>query len=109
MAWSSDVLTDKLHPRFDTKILSKKVRLIHQCLQYFNPLTPGTFCQKCIFWTFWWFLRAELDQISFNLVENALATRQLALLATRITFYHISLGMRKMDEKVTYVFRLLDF
>ena len=19
----------------------------------FNPLTPGTFCQKCIFWTFW--------------------------------------------------------
>ena len=20
-----------------------------------NPLTPGTFCQKCIFLTFWWF------------------------------------------------------
>ena len=21
-----------------------------------NPLTPGTFCKKCDFWTFWWFL-----------------------------------------------------
>ena len=21
-----------------------------------NPLTPGTFCKKCVFWTFWWFL-----------------------------------------------------
>ena len=21
-----------------------------------NPLTPGTFCRKCIFWTFRWFL-----------------------------------------------------
>ena len=20
-----------------------------------NPLTPGAFCQKCVFWTFWWF------------------------------------------------------
>ena len=20
-----------------------------------NPLTPETFCQKCVFWTFWWF------------------------------------------------------
>ena len=18
-----------------------------------NPLTPGTFCKKCVFWTFW--------------------------------------------------------
>ena len=33
-------------------------------------------------------LRLDLSQISFNLVENAFATRQLALLATRIAFYH---------------------
>ena len=23
---------------------------------HINPLTPGAFCQKCVFWTFWWFL-----------------------------------------------------
>ena len=23
---------------------------------FINPLTPGTFCKKCVFWTFWWFL-----------------------------------------------------
>ena len=33
-AWCSDVLADKLHPRFDMKLLSKKVQLIRQCLQY---------------------------------------------------------------------------
>ena len=32
-------------------------------------------------------LRLDLGQISFNLVENAFATRQLALLATCIAFY----------------------
>ena len=37
-------------------------------------------------------LRLDFDQISFNLVENALATRQLALLATRIAFYTFWLG-----------------
>ena len=34
-------------------------------------------------------LRLDLGQISFYLVENAFASRQLALLATRITFYDI--------------------
>ena len=32
-------------------------------------------------------LRLDLGQISFNLVENAFATRQPTLLATKITFY----------------------
>ena len=35
-AWCPDVLADKPHPRFDMKILSKKVRLIRQCLQYIS-------------------------------------------------------------------------
>ena len=35
MVWCTDVLADKPHPRFDAKILSKKMRLIHRCLQYF--------------------------------------------------------------------------
>ena len=30
-AWCPDVLTDKPHPQFDTKILGKKVRLIRRC------------------------------------------------------------------------------
>jgi len=33
MAWCPDVLADKPHPQFDTKILSKKVRLICRCLR----------------------------------------------------------------------------
>ena len=45
-------------------------------------------------------LRLDLGHISFNLGENALAARQLAFLATKLLF---------LDEKVTYVFRLLDF
>ena len=31
-----DVLTDKLHPRFDRNILNKKVRLIRRCLRYLD-------------------------------------------------------------------------
>ena len=68
-------------------------------------------------------LSLDLGQISFNLVENEFATRQLALLATRITFYcpfydfydllaractEIKI-LRFLDKKVTYVFRLFDF
>ena len=34
LAWCPDVLADKPHPGFDTKILSKKVRLICRCLRY---------------------------------------------------------------------------
>ena len=34
-------------------------------------------------------LNLDLGQISFNLVQNAFATRQLALLATSIAFYDI--------------------
>ena len=45
--------------------------------------------------------RLALGQISFNLVANALATRQLALLATRIAFYDIL--------ALACVFRLFDF
>ena len=64
-------------------------------------------------------LRLDLGQISFNLVEDAFATRQLALLATTcsITFYEIlaqacteiKILDEFLDKKVTYVFRLIDF
>ena len=58
-------------------------------------------------------LRLDLGQISFSVVENAFATRQLAVLATRIAFEGISFssGMRRnqnFDEKVIYGVRLFE-
>ena len=51
----------------------------------------------------------DLGQISFDPVENAFVTQQLAFLAGRIAFYHIltraSAEIKLLDEKVTYVLR----
>ena len=54
-----------------------------------NPLTPGAFCKKHNFLDILAVFRLDFGQISFNLVENAFATRQLAVLATSIAFYDI--------------------
>ena len=54
-----------------------------------NPLTPWAFCKKMRFLDILMVFRLDLGQISFNLVENAFATRQLASLATGIAFYDI--------------------
>ena len=61
-------------------------------------------------------LNLDIGQISFNLVQNAFATRQLALLATSIAPYDILARwcaeiniLRFLEEKVTYVLRLFDF
>ena len=61
--------------------------------------------------------KLNLGQISYNPVENAFATLQLAFLATSIAFYHIMTRactemriLREfLDRKVTYIFRLFDF
>ena len=60
--------------------------------------------------------RLDFGQISFNLVENVFATRQLAVLATNIAFYDILARacaeikiLRFLEEKETYVLRLFDF
>ena len=42
-----------------------------------NPLTPATFCKKCIFWTFWCFLswisaKLALIQSKMRLQHNSL-------------------------------------
>ena len=49
---SPDVLADKSHPQFDTKILSKKVRLIRRCLRYFVIISNYIllFFQQLILW-----------------------------------------------------------
>jgi len=51
-----------------------------------NPLTPGAFCKKRVFLDILAVFRLDFGQISLNLVENAFATRQLAVLATSIAF-----------------------
>ena len=53
--------------------------------------------------------RLDLGQISFNLVENAFATQQLALLATSTVFYNILAQVCTKIKIVTYIFRLFDF
>ena len=54
--------------------------------------------------------RLDLGQITFNLVKNALASRQLVVLATGIAFCdilrHFDSGMRRNQN---YVLRLFDF
>ena len=75
-----------------------------------NPLTPGAFCKKCSFLTFWWFLAGSQPNISFNLADNAFATQQLAFLAIGILFYISTRAwtetkiLRIFDKKVTHVF-----
>ena len=63
-------------------------------IREFSPLTPGAFCKKNAFFGHFGGCRKaagrlDLRQISFNPVENAFATQQLAFLATSIAFYHI--------------------
>ena len=55
-----------------------------------NPLTTGAFFAKNAFLDILVVFRLDLGQISFNLVENAFATRQLALFVTRIAFFNFS-------------------
>ena len=81
-----------------------------------NPSTPGTFCKKCVFWTFWWFLgwiSAKLPLIRWKM---RLQLNSLPFLPPASRFSPLWLGHAKkskfwefLGEKVTYVFRLFDF
>ena len=54
--------------------------------------------------------KLDLHQRSFNPVENAFATQQLAFLATSIAFYHIATrAWPEIKNFETYVLRLFDF
>ena len=87
--------------------ISKTFRLMILTAFYLNPLTPGAFCQKRIFWTFWRFSGLDMGQISSNLLKKAFATWQHALLSTSITFlWHFCSGMRRNQN---FVFRLFHF
>jgi len=52
--------------------------------------------------------KLDFGQISFNLVKNAFATQQLAVLAPSIAVFDI-LARVCAEEKVTYVLKLFDF
>ena len=52
--------------------------------QTVNPLTPKLFAKNHAFLEILAVFRLDFGQISFNLVENAFATRQLAVLAPSI-------------------------
>ena len=78
-----------------------------------NLLTPvQSFLPNMHFLDILVVFRLNLNQISFNLVENAFATRQLALLATSIAFYNslaqacteIKILRQFLEEKVTHIF-----
>ena len=74
---------------------------------YLNPLTPGAFCQKRIFWTFWRFSGLDMGQISSNLLKKAFATWQRAFLSTSIAFY--DMFARACAEILKFSFRLSFF
>ena len=77
--------------------------------EIFHPLTPGAFCKKMRFLDILVVFRLDLGQISFNPIENAFATQQLAFLTTSIAFYHIVTRSCAEIEKVTNFFRLFKF
>ena len=77
-----------------------------------NPLTPGAFCEKGISWTFWWFLGWISAKLALIWSKMQLHPDSLALLPLASRFATFRLGhahKSKFWEKVTYVFRLLDF
>ena len=65
----------------------------------FNPFTPGIL-RKVRFLNILVIIRLDLGQITFNPVENAFATQQLAFLATNV----VDSGIRRNKN-----FRLFDF
>ena len=78
-----------------------------------KPIDTWNFLPKLRFFDVLVVLRLVVGQISFSLVENAFATRRLAVLATRIAYEDIvaraGAEIQFLDEKVTYGFRLFDF
>ena len=80
-----------------------------------NPLTPGTFCKKCVFWTFWWFLawisaKLPLIRSKMRLQHNSLPFSPPASRFSTLWLGHAqeSKFWEFLGEKVTYAFRFLE-
>ena len=77
--------------------------------QIFNPLTPGTFRKKCVFWTFWWFLNWISTKLPLIWLKMHLQHSSLPFLPPASHFSALWLGhAQKSKFWVTYVFRLFD-
>ena len=81
-----------------------------------NPLTPGAFCQKRIFWTFWRFSAWKWAKLPSIYSKQHLQHGSIPFFPLAPCFMEqLCLGMCRnqtfemLDDKVTYVFRLLDF
>ena len=60
--------------------------LLRRKAVFYFSIDPWNFLQKVHFWDVLVIFRLDLGQITFNPVENAFATQQLAFLATSVAF-----------------------
>ena len=51
---------------------------VWQPVMSFNPLTPGAFCKKCVFWTFWWFSGWISAKLGWKCIRNSMPFLPLA-------------------------------
>ena len=80
---------------------------------YVNPLTPGTFCKKCVFWTFWWSLgwasaKLPLTWLKMRLQHSCLPFSPPASHFSAMWLRHAQKS-KFLEENVTYVLKLFDF
>ena len=96
-----------------THFIMKKGPWKFRVARHINPLTPGMFCKKCVFWTFWWFLGCISAKLPLIRSKMHLRHNSLPFLPPASRFSALWLGHAQKskfwEEKVTYVFRLLDF
>ena len=78
-------LVNQFFKPIDLKLVFSTLRIKN----LLNPLTPGSFCQKCILWTFLEIFSLDKGQISSNLLKKAFATWQHVFLSTSIVSYNI--------------------
>ena len=51
-----------------------------------NPLSPGTFCKRSVFWTFWWFLGWMLAKLPLIRSKTRLQQNSLPFLPPALRF-----------------------
>ena len=79
-----------------------------------NPLTPGPFCKKVHFWTFWRFSGWISEKLALILSKMHLQHDRLPFLppASRFSAWWLGNVQKSKfwdEKKVTYVLRLFDF
>ena len=76
-----------------------------------NPLTPGTFCKKCVVWTFWWFLGWISAKLHCTLIRSKMHLQHSSLpfLPPALRFSALWLGHAQKskfwDSDMVYIFK----